>query len=278
MPMRTTYTTVNGQIVSQMKDGVSTHLIPDTNGNVIAAVNSITEMTDPASYWPDGQLQAGEWPGEFGPLAGYGYSADQQDLLYGNSGFYTPSLRPGIIPPDLSPPNGIVNCTPAWNQYVFNYCSSCPPRIAGSPPGICHLECDQIASSYYKSCNKPPRPVGAPGYWGRGQNSGGDPVIAPGGGLVWPRPEPPSSIRPSPMPELCDPRDLPGYSDICLGRGTSYANSLPNQIFFQDTAAWCVEFQRECLKCCGPDTYCQSRCQGGYRICLFKKGLENLQK
>ncbi|MCG9894073.1 MAG: hypothetical protein MH204_01185 [Fimbriimonadaceae bacterium] len=69
--MRTTYTTVNGQILHQEKDGVRTHLIPDTLGSIVATIDEAGTVASRTDYLPYGEVesQTGTNPTPF-PLVG----------------------------------------------------------------------------------------------------------------------------------------------------------------------------------------------------------------
>jgi RHS repeat-associated protein len=58
MPMSVVYTTINGEIVSEIRGGVIKHYVPDTNGNTIALIDDSGNMTDTFTYWPYGELQS----------------------------------------------------------------------------------------------------------------------------------------------------------------------------------------------------------------------------
>ena len=64
----TTYTTVNGQILHQDKDGVGTHLIPDTLGSIVATIDDAGAVTSRTDYLPYGEVesQTGTNPTPFG--------------------------------------------------------------------------------------------------------------------------------------------------------------------------------------------------------------------
>ena len=90
---------------------------------------------------------------------------------------WNPKPPPVIAP---VPPTGPVTCTPAWNDFVFQYCSWC----ANQPiKGLCQSLCDAYAGDYYRACHKPPRRPKPGEHWG--------PRPAPGKGIIAPSPPPP---------------------------------------------------------------------------------------
>src|SRR5471030_2003064 len=57
MAMSVTYTTINGQIVYENRNGVQRHYVPDTLGSTIALMDSTGTITDTYTYWPFGEIR-----------------------------------------------------------------------------------------------------------------------------------------------------------------------------------------------------------------------------
>jgi len=94
MPMRTTYTTVNGQILHQEKDGVGTHLIPDTLGNIIATIDDAGTVTSQTNYLPYGEVesQTGTNLTPFGFVGAWGYYNDSEATTYIRARTYSQAM------------------------------------------------------------------------------------------------------------------------------------------------------------------------------------------
>jgi RHS repeat-associated protein len=90
----TTYTTVNGQILHQEKDGVGTHLIPDTLGNIIATIDEAGTVTSRTDYLPYGEVesQTGTNPTPFGFVGAWGYYNDSEATIYIRARTYSPVM------------------------------------------------------------------------------------------------------------------------------------------------------------------------------------------
>ena len=52
------YYTVNGEILSETRDGVERDYLPDSLGSTVALLDSSQNLTDTFSYWPYGEVQA----------------------------------------------------------------------------------------------------------------------------------------------------------------------------------------------------------------------------
>jgi RHS repeat-associated protein len=79
MAMKTRYTTINGRIIAEKRDGVRKLYVPDALGSTAALANSTQTLTDTFSYWPYGEerLRTGTatTPLRFVGTAGYAQSA-----------------------------------------------------------------------------------------------------------------------------------------------------------------------------------------------------------
>jgi RHS repeat-associated protein len=101
----TTYTTVNGQILHQDKDGVGTHLIPDTLGNIIATIDEAGTVTSQTEYLPYGEVesQTGPSPTPFGFVGAWGYYNDSDSTTYIRARTYSPVMAAWVTSDPLWP-------------------------------------------------------------------------------------------------------------------------------------------------------------------------------
>ena len=56
MPMKVVYTTINGVIVHEDRNGVQRNYRTDTLGNIVALTDA-TSTTDTMTYWPYGEIR-----------------------------------------------------------------------------------------------------------------------------------------------------------------------------------------------------------------------------
>ncbi len=73
-----TYETVNGEILSETRDGVERDYLPDPLGSTSALLDSSQNKTDTFSYWPYGEVRSrtGSTPTPFGYVGTFGYYTD----------------------------------------------------------------------------------------------------------------------------------------------------------------------------------------------------------
>jgi RHS repeat-associated protein len=75
MPMSVAYTTIDGEIVSESRGGVTRAYVPDTNGNTAALLDESGNITDTYSYWPFGEIRnhvgTSQTPFTYGGTLGY---------------------------------------------------------------------------------------------------------------------------------------------------------------------------------------------------------------
>jgi RHS repeat-associated protein len=94
MPMSVTYTTINGEIVSENRGGVIRDYVSDTNGNTVALLDESGNVTDTFTYWPFGEIQShvgtSTTPFTFGGVLGC-YS-DSWGGIYMRAREYVPQL------------------------------------------------------------------------------------------------------------------------------------------------------------------------------------------
>ncbi|MFO0540072.1 MAG: RHS repeat-associated core domain-containing protein [Armatimonadota bacterium] len=89
------YTTVNGRILHEDRNGVKTLFMPDTLGNVIETRNMDTgAQTSSTTYWPYGEVrtQTGTNPSPFGFCGVWGYYTQAGQPTYVRARYYRPHL------------------------------------------------------------------------------------------------------------------------------------------------------------------------------------------
>ena len=89
------YTTVNGRILHEDRNGVKTLFMPDTLGNVIETRNMDTgAQTSSTTYWPYGEVrtQTGTNPSPFGFCGVWGYYTQAGQPTYVRARYYRPNL------------------------------------------------------------------------------------------------------------------------------------------------------------------------------------------
>lgn len=57
MPMKARYTTIDGEIVAQKRNGVRKSYVPDPLGSTIALLDNTQTQTDTFAYWPYGETR-----------------------------------------------------------------------------------------------------------------------------------------------------------------------------------------------------------------------------
>jgi RHS repeat-associated protein len=90
----TTYTTVNGVILSQATDGVVHHFVPDPLGSVAMVRDAAGNTVYEAEYSPYGQVQSetGTNPSSLGFVGTLGYITDSVSSLYVRARYLLPAL------------------------------------------------------------------------------------------------------------------------------------------------------------------------------------------
>ena len=95
MAMSVTYTTFNGQIVYENREGVESYYAPDTLGSTSMLVSQGGVVTDTFTYWPFGEILShvgsGITPFTFEGTFGNAYDT-AQGLTYSRARFYMPDL------------------------------------------------------------------------------------------------------------------------------------------------------------------------------------------
>ena len=89
------YTTVNGRILHEDRNGIKTLFMPDTLGNVIETRNMDTgAQTSSTTYWPYGEVrtQTGTNPSPFGFCGVWGYYTQAGQPTYVRARYFRPNL------------------------------------------------------------------------------------------------------------------------------------------------------------------------------------------
>jgi|CXWL01.1.fsa_nt_gi RHS repeat-associated protein len=283
MAMKTRYTTINGRIISQTKNGVYTRFLFNPLGSVIATVNSAGAVSNRTTYWPYGEVRTGGVSSltNLGFCGAWGYYTDSSGRMYVRHRVLRPTLGRWqtldpvwpfesafgyarsnpiqFVDPSGLLPVGTINCTKAWNDYVVNFCRKCH----ANPDYGCVRRCNELAEAYYRACGKhPPRPLPSPisPPWG----------IVPGVGVV-----PPPSPFPMPLIQPVRPPmfTAPPGPHFCAGGGNA-GNVSPADIntvndciggAFETTGHWNYS---KCANCCRKSfsignalAYCLNDCQ-----------------
>jgi hypothetical protein len=93
--MSVSYTTINGEIVSENRNGVPSDYIPDALGSTIALLSDTHQITDSWTYWPNGQVRTrtgtNVTPHTFCGTVGY-----HSDLIGNFTSVQARQLRPGL--------------------------------------------------------------------------------------------------------------------------------------------------------------------------------------
>jgi RHS repeat-associated protein len=93
MAMAVTYSHFGGQFMHENRGGVETDFVLDTNGSVIATLDSNGNQTSSAEYWPFGEVSTSTRsnPSPLGYVGGFGYYSDSANHIYVQKRTYQPS-------------------------------------------------------------------------------------------------------------------------------------------------------------------------------------------
>lgn len=58
MPMKVVVDTIDGEIVSETRNGVRKDYVPDPLGSTVALLDASQNKTDTFSYWPYGEVRS----------------------------------------------------------------------------------------------------------------------------------------------------------------------------------------------------------------------------
>ena len=122
----TTYTTVNGQILSQSKDGGVPHFVSDPLGSVVMVRDNAGNTVYEAEYDPYGNVQSetGTNPSEFGYVGTLGYVKDSAFSLYVRARYLLTNLGRWLTKDPL---------WPSQPGYVY---SNASPSLWVDPSGL----------------------------------------------------------------------------------------------------------------------------------------------
>ena len=107
--MTTTYTVINGEIVSENRGGVKRDYIPDSQGSTRALIDDTQTITDTWNYWPYGDVasKSGSSTTPFTWVGTLGYFTSTLNLIYIRQRFVSPTicawLTADLIWPDTAP-------------------------------------------------------------------------------------------------------------------------------------------------------------------------------
>ncbi len=143
----TTYTVVNGVVLSQNKDGVVHHLVSDPLGSVVMVRDNAGNTVYEAEYDPYGNVQSetGTNPSEFGYVGTLGYVKDSASSLYVRARYLLTNLGRWLTKDPLWPSEpGFVYAGAVPVTFVdpsgmlFGYGNYCGPRNGngGTAPPI----------------------------------------------------------------------------------------------------------------------------------------------
>ena len=84
MPMKVTYQTINGEILSEIRGGVRKQYVPDPLGSTAVMTDSTGSITDTFEYWPYGEVRTrtGSSTTPFQYVGTLGYYTDSSSRTY----------------------------------------------------------------------------------------------------------------------------------------------------------------------------------------------------
>lgn len=84
MAMKVRYTVVDGEVISENRNGVSRFYVPDSLGSMRALLDNTQAQTDTFTYWPYGEEQSrtGTTPTPFRFVGSQGYYRDSSSRTY----------------------------------------------------------------------------------------------------------------------------------------------------------------------------------------------------
>ena len=144
MALSVVYATVNGELVEETRDGVTTTYVSDTLGSVIQTRSAAGTQTSSTTYWPFGEVRTstGSNPSPWGFCGAWGYFKDAINRLY---------VRARILKPDLS---RWLTVDPFWpGERAYGYVRNSPGLLIdpiGAKPAtqICR-DCPSIVDKLW---------------------------------------------------------------------------------------------------------------------------------
>jgi len=129
--MSVAYTTINGKIVSEKRNGVPSDYIPDALGSTIALLSDTHQITDKWTYWPNGQVRTrtGTNPTPFTFVGTRGYHSD----IVNNSAY----VQARILRPELARWQTVDPRWPIERAYLY---AGANPASAVDPSGTNTIE------------------------------------------------------------------------------------------------------------------------------------------
>src|SRR5437763_6382912 len=84
MPMKVRYTVVDGEVVSENRNGVKRDYVPDPLGSTVALLDNTQAQTDTFTYWPYGEVKTrtGTTDTPFQFVGTWGYYRDSTTKTY----------------------------------------------------------------------------------------------------------------------------------------------------------------------------------------------------
>jgi RHS repeat-associated protein len=131
MPMKVRYTTVNGAILAEKRDGVRRSYVPDPLGSTVALLDNTQTKTDTFQYWPYGEERSrtGTTPTPFRFGGTRGYYRDAGSRVYVRRRVYGPTFGRWLTADPLAP-----------RQPRYQYARSAP-TVRVDPSGLICWDC-----------------------------------------------------------------------------------------------------------------------------------------
>ena len=92
MAMRARYTVVDGEVVSELRNGIRKDYVPDPLGNTVALLDNTLTVTDSWEYWPYGETRSGSSATPFTFVGTLGYYKDTSTRTYVRARHYRQNL------------------------------------------------------------------------------------------------------------------------------------------------------------------------------------------
>jgi RHS repeat-associated protein len=116
MAMKVRYTVVDGEVLSELRDGVKRDYVPDPLGSTVALLDSSQNITDTFSYWP------------YGESAGRTGTTATPFQYVGTEGYYTDSSGRNYVRARYLDKVKGRWITEDWLEYIdiYSYCNNSP--------------------------------------------------------------------------------------------------------------------------------------------------------